>query len=238
MKKAALIFIILLAAVTRTPADCSLDHLGIGCNPDGDPNSIADNKVLFLDCTRKYHNTPDEWERKYYNIPESWYGDYRLSEPGLEMISDGTRTLARQYQIVVECVAISSDLTVLADNLVVMAQVGDVLSVAGDHLHLTYRVPDEAAAGRMQWITIRLRDELEFYESAQECTIVFCQEPGAGDIQVDGKVDLADLAALAVKWLSNDGARINDYHERADINQDGKPDLVDFDVISRHWLKQ
>lgn len=222
-----------------TQAACSLDHLLIGCNPDGDPNTTQDNDKLFFDCSQKYRNTPADWQADYYLLSKSFFGDYRLGEPGIDVITAGVRAITgiknTDYRIMVECVSISPDLRVLNGTTVVLSQAGDEFNHSAlydNHVHLTYYLPDAAAAARLQWVTLRLYDALGRYQPSLTCTIVFCQPPAPGDIVVDGFVDAVDLVEFCKKWLIDGADRSNDFYERADINRDGTVNILDFAALS------
>jgi hypothetical protein len=91
----------------------------------------------------------------------------------------------------------------------------------------------------LHWMTFRLCDDLddgEQYASSEPLTIVFNVEPLAGDLVVDGKVDLSDMLALTDYWLSAGGSRENDFCERADANRDGWVDGFDFALLASNWL--
>ncbi len=236
------IFFIIIGLAFTAHAACSLDHLLIGCNPDGDPNTTHDNDKLFFDCSQKYRNTPANWLADYYHIPKSFFGDYRLGEPGIDVAAAGVQGLTGvknvDYRIMVECVSISDDLSVYNGTTAVLSQAGDTFNhsaLSDDHVHLTYYVPNGAGAAKLQWVTLRLYDALGRYQSSEPCTIVFCQPPQVADIAVDGFVDAGDLAALCSKWLLDDADRSNDFHERTDINRDGKVNLLDFAVFYQNW---
>lgn len=237
-----IIFLIIIGLAAAVNAACSLDHLLVGCNPDGDPNTTQDNDRLFFDCSQKYRNTPAEWFADYYPLPKSFFGDYRLGEPGVDVITAGARAITGaknvDYRIMVECVSISDDLRVLNGTAVVLAQTGDEFSHSAlydNHVHLTYYVPNAAAAAKLQWVTLRLYDALGRYQPSMPCTIVFCQPPAPGDIVVDGFVDAADLAEFCKKWLADGADRSSDYHERADINRDGTVNILDFAVFGAFY---
>jgi hypothetical protein len=78
---------------------------------------------------------------------------------------------------------------------------------------------------------------METYESSEPFSVVFNAEPLAGDLVVDGTVDINDLAELSYYWLKDEGSIYNDYYERADSNRDGKVNLVDFAMLASNWLE-
>lgn len=99
-------------------------------------------------------------------------------------------------------------------------------------MHLSFQAVD---GENLHWITFRLYDELEQYGPSEPFTIVFNVEPLAGDLVVDGRVDVSDLMELAYYWLWPDSSRYNDYWERADTNRDGAVNLVDFAYMAQNW---
>jgi len=90
----------------------------------------------------------------------------------------------------------------------------------------------------LRWITFRVYDELEdedIYEPSEPVTIVFNVEPPAGDLVVNGKVDVPDLRRLAHYWLAERSSPENDYCERADANRDGAVNMLDFALLASNW---
>jgi len=67
----SVVIILIISAIAV--ADCPLDHLLIGCNPDGVAGTDDDMK-LFVDCTMKYrHSDPNNsdqasWLNWYYPL--------------------------------------------------------------------------------------------------------------------------------------------------------------------------
>jgi hypothetical protein len=59
----------------------------------------------------------------------------------------------------------------------------------------------------------------------------------AGDLAIDGAVDMNDIARFFYYWLQIDGGKSNDYYERADSNKDGRVDYIDFAMLAKNWLK-
>jgi hypothetical protein len=84
--------VIILIISASAPADCPLDHLLIGCNPDGVTGTDDDMK-LFVDCTMKYrHSDPNNsgeatWLNWYYPLYyNERYNRYQIDEPGFDLI--------------------------------------------------------------------------------------------------------------------------------------------------------
>ena len=97
----------------------------------------------------------------------------------------------------------------------------------------------EADCNDMKWITYRLYDDLDdgrTYETSETFTIVFNKLPLAGDLILDGDVDIADLSRLCDFWLASDSSVPNDYYERADTNRDGFVNMHDFALLASNWL--
>jgi hypothetical protein len=247
-------------AATTAHAECPLDHFIIGCNRDGIPNT-ADDKKLFVDCTQKYRDSGEtEYANWFYPLNKSIFPSYsfRIGEPGFDAFQstdphakytyDPNRALAGapaiDYSIVVECVALSPGLRAVHKEYpqFTIAAAGEtfchsyVYDLRGDgHMHMSYQATD---GEDLHWITFRLYDEWEdedTYESSEPFTLVFNTEPAAGDLVVDGTVDLADLVELADCWMATDGSRANDYWERADANRDGTVDVFDFAMLASNW---
>lgn len=250
-------FVLAMAAVTV--ADCPLDHLVIGCNRDGIEGTDDDSK-LFVDCSQKYRNSGETpYANWFYPLRKSIFSSfgYRVGEPGFDAFQaddpsagtyDPNRALAGEcdidYSIVVECVSLAAGLRAVHKEYpqFTLGEVGEsfnhsaIGALRGDsHMHMSYQAQDGEA---LQWITFRLYDEIEDanqFEPSEPFTIVFNTEPAAGDIVVDGIVDIADLVALTASWLATDSAQRNDYYERADANRDGRVDGVDFALLASHW---
>ncbi len=242
---------VVLIRVSR--ADCPLDHLKIGCNPDGVWGTPDDNR-LFVDCAQKYrHSDPSSpsdpawlhWHYPmYYNVR---YNRYEIGEPGFDLLcedEDPNRALVGtpnvDFRIVIECVSIRSGFS--ARN----ATLGILLDEAGDsfnhselfdpHVHMEYRAAAPDGAEKLHWITFRLRDDLGGYQSSGEFSVVFIRDPLDGDLVIDGTVNPLDLQQFASYWLNGSGDYVNDFHERADINRDSRVDLLDFQKLARQWL--
>ncbi|MHB0946596.1 MAG: dockerin type I domain-containing protein [Sedimentisphaerales bacterium] len=246
------IFIVLFLLTGSCFADCSYDHLFIGCNADG-ITGTADDNTLFVECTQKYrHSTPDysgddTWLNWHYPLYyDSINGRYSISEPGFEVIEadDPNRRLAGiadvDYRIIIECVSIKSGFSARRDldDIVVFGQPGDFVNhsaLAEDHLHLNYCVQSPHDATDLHWITYRLYDALGKYESSEPFSVVFVKDPPAGDLVIDGIVNICDLAEFCHYWLVDSGGRANDYYERADANKNGKVDFADFALLAENW---
>jgi hypothetical protein len=102
-------------------------------------------------------------------------------------------------------------------------------------MHMSYQAIDGT---NLHWITVCLYDGLddgEQFGPSEPLTIVFNIEPLAGDLAVDGIVDVADLMELSHYWLSTDAGPENDYYERADANRDGVVNMADFALMASNW---
>lgn len=237
------------------PASCSLDHLLIGCNEDGVAGT-EDDKRLFADCTQKYrHSDPNHsgdptwlnWHYPmYYN---ERYERYQISEPGFDIIGDNdpNRRLSGtpnvDFRIIIECLSITPGFVVKNSSLgVTFDEPGDSFnhsSLWEPHLHLQYRSPSPAGSSELHWITYQIYDEMpdgNRYERSKPFTVVFVKKPLAGDLFVDGKVDMNDFAPLGYYWLSDGGSAGNDYYERADTNRDGFVNFIDLALFASNWL--
>jgi hypothetical protein len=248
--------VVVLAISALSPADCPLDHLLIGRNPDGLAGTEDDMK-LFVDCTQKYrHSDPDRsgeptWLNwcypLYYN---QRYGRYQIDEPGFELIEDGdpnrvpAGTANADYRIIIRCLSISPGFVVWNSTVgVIFDESGDVFDFSGfyePHIHLQYRATVPSGATDLHWVTFQIYDgidDADRYETSEPFTIIFVREPLAGDLVVDGTVDERDLVELSYYWLGGDGDRADDYYERADANRDGSVDLLDFALLASNWRK-
>jgi hypothetical protein len=248
------ITIIISAATSLCFADCSLDHFLIGCNQDGIAGTDDDNK-LFIDCTQKYrHSDPDNsgnstwlyWHYPlYYNLR---YDRYQIGEPGFDVISadDPNRQLSGtanvDYRIIVECVSITPNFSARETALgILLDEAGDSFnhsSLSESHLHLEYRAPAPSGETELQWITYVIYDDLGIYEPSEPFSVVFVTDPSAGDLVIDGSVDINDLAEFCFYWLGDSGGRENDYYERADANKDSYVNFADFALLASNWLVQ
>jgi Dockerin type I domain len=233
-------------------AACPLDHFLIGCNPDGVVGTDDDNK-LFVDRTDKYrhsdpaHSGDPTWLNWYYPLYYNpVYSRYQIGQPGFDMIdtTDPNRQLAGtpnvDYRIIIECASVKSGFIARNSTLgIELSEPNDYIdysALADSHLHLEYRAPSPSGETDMQWITYILYDDVGPYQQSEPFSVVFVQEPAAGDLVIDGFVDADDLAEFCYYWLNDDGSRENDYYERADNNRDGYVDLLDFAFISLNWL--
>jgi len=249
-KYAAILFV---SFISTCIADCPLDHFLIGKNEDGITGTHDDDK-LFVDCTQKYrHSDPDHNEDPtwlhwyypmYYNVR---YDRYAIGEPGFDVIQNNdpnrqlTGTPNVDYRIMIRCVAIKPNFS--ARNTtegILLDEVGDEFNhsvLSESHLHLEYRAPAPSGGQDLQWITYVLYDAMGIYQDSEPLTVVFVREPLAGDLVVDGIVDIEDLAELYCDWLKDGADRPNDYYERADANRDGRVDLLDFSLFAANWRK-
>lgn len=252
MYKKLFVVLILCGAANFCFADCPLDHFLIGCNFDG-VIGTADDNILFVDCTQKYrHSDPDDngsatwlnWRYPlYYN---SRYDRWQIGEPGIDVIKsdDTNRQLAGtanvDYRIIIECVSIKSGFTARETTLgILIDQPGDSVNhsaLVDKHLHLEYRAPSLSGGTDLQWITYQIYDALGKYEPSEPVSVVFVKDPPAGDLAIDGVVDIYDLAEFCHYWLADEGSIYNDYYERADANKNGKVDFADFALLAENWL--
>jgi len=251
--------ILVLALASVVAAECPLDHFVIGCNRDG-IEGTADDLKLFADCSQKYRNSGDtEYAHWFYPLRKSIFSSYgyRIGEPGFDAFQahdasastyDPNRALLGSpdvdYSVVIECLAMSPGLRAVHKEYpqFTIGNVGEsiyhsyIYALRGDgHIHMSYQATDGET---LHWITFRLYDEIEDvnqYEPSEPFTIVFNVEPAAGDLVVDGAVDLADLVTLTDSWLAPVSARQNDYLERADANRDGRVDWLDFALLASNW---
>lgn len=246
--------VIILIISAGALAECPLDHLLIGCNPDGIVGTDDDMK-LFVDCTMKYrHSDPNNsgeatWLNWYYPLYyNERYDRYQIDEPGFELIEDKdpNRQLMGipdvEHRIIIRCLSIAPGFEVYNSSIgVVFDEPGDTFNYSGfwePHLHLQYRTESVAEGTDLLWITFQIYDEiagLNQYEVSEPFTIVFSGEPLAGDLVVDGTVDVMDLMEFSYYWLAEKGCRANDYYERADANRDGKVDFCDFALLASNW---
>lgn len=231
-------------------AACPLDHFLIGRNQDG-INGTADDNELFVDCSNIYrhsdpvHNQDPTWLYWHYPLYYSLiYRDYNIGEPGFDTIKadEPNRYLSgtpmTDYDIMVEVVSISPGLRGIFQGSpsFTISQVGDAFnhsSFSDSHMHFTWRAPTNT---QLYWVTFVIYDAKNKYQQSQPFSIVFVQDSLAGDLVIDGKVDVNDLAEFSYYWLKENGGRENDYHERADANKDGKVDFWDFALLAANWL--
>jgi hypothetical protein len=253
-KIASIIIFIVLTKICYGSTTCPQDHFLIGCNPDG-INGTSDDNKLFVNCTQKYrHSDPENnsaatwlnWHYPLYYQPR--YDRYQIGEPGFDVVdsTDPNRRLSGtaniDYRIIVECVSITPGFKAVDTDVI-----GITLDEAGDsfnhsmlsdtHIHFQYRAPASTGGTELQWITFIIYDELGKYEASEPFSIIFGADPFAGDLVIDGKVDLNDVAELSYYWLESSGDKINDYYERADVNRDGKVNFQDFALLAENYLK-
>jgi len=143
----------------------------------------------------------------------------------------------------IECISISSGLRAVHKDYpqFTIDDVNDppinhseIHALRGDpHMHMSYQAVDGTS---LFWITWQMYDELGQYEPSEPFTLVFNTEPLAGDLVVDGTVDIYDLTELSYYWLRDEGSINNDYYERADSNRDGKVNMLDFARLASNWL--
>lgn len=220
--------ILMLTYPAAVIADCPLDHVKIGCNPDGTWGTDDDHK-LFCNKAQLYrHSDPDDsggatWLNWYYPLYYSFlHGDYCIGEPGFteiwyeqegaiineEHMLEGTPNV--DYRIIVECVDICPDFnfhaTESTSGSFQIWQPGDSFNLSNftaHHAHVKYRADLQ---NELYWITYRLIDDINDanqYEPSEPFTVVFGTLPLNGDIHVDGNVDMMDLAKLSNYWLSS-----------------------------------
>ncbi len=259
MKRNTFIIIFLSVVTVQVCAECPLDHFIIGINEDGISDTDDDNK-LFVDCRQKYRSsgTPS-YANWYYPLSASIFSDYkwRIGEPGFDGFQ-GTNPNAiytydlnrcpvgtpnMDYRIMIECVSISSGFRAVHKDYpqFTINQIGqsfnhsEIHALRGDpHMHMSFQAVDGTS---LFWITWQMYDAMGQYEPSEPFTLVFNTEPLAGDLVVDGTVDIYDLAELSYYWLRNEGSINNDYHERADSNRDGNVNFLDFAVFASNWLR-
>lgn len=248
-----LITLICLSVVSLCNADCPLDHFLIGCNPDG-INGTSDDYKLFVDCTQKYrhsdslHSGDPTWLNWHYPLYYNpMYGRYQIGEPGFDLIKsdDPNRMLQRtaniDYQIVIECISIKAGFIAKNSALgIELNEAGDTInhsSLSDTHLHLEYRASAPSGGTDLQWITYIIYDQLGRYEQSEPFSLVFVKDPLAGDLVIDGTVDISDLAEFCYYWLQDNGSKSNDYYERTDSNRDGQVNFLDFASFASNWLR-
>lgn len=256
MKDITRILILVLSIVSThiVWAACPKDHIAIGCNADGEPNTL-DDMQLYLDISQKYRNSAleddtsaEDYQHWYYEMSAGGFGNtsYFRSQPGLDFVSDPNQTPNGDFDLKIHCVAISDGLTILNDSLQpLIEQAGDSTdytdNAAYTHVHLTYRAATET---QPQWFTFYIDDDAGNYEPSETCTIIFCQLPLSGDIHTDGVVDILDLEKLAAYWcnptdttsLTSEGLAERDVFDGADINRDYRVDMLDFAYLAENWL--
>lgn len=245
------ISLIFLNTACIVHAECSFDHFEIGINPDGMAGT-GDDLKLFVDCSHIYrhsdplHNQDPTWAYWHYPLYYSMiHHDYMISEPGFDTIKADepnhclTGTPLFDYEIIVECVSISPGLsgTYTGSPGITISQAGDNFShslYTEPHMHFTWRAPTN---DQLYWITLRMYDALNKYQPSDYFSLVFVKDPLAGDVVINGVVDLKDLSEFCYYWLEENGGRENDYYERTDANKDGRVDFADFALLANNWLK-
>lgn len=123
---------------------------------------------------------------------------------------------------------------------------------------LTFRLPEDAAAGETFDVTITDIDDARYndgiartavinnstitvkkvsdilvYETVVNGTVVTESAP-RGDVNGDGKVELSDLIAAAKSMVTKKSTERADFF--ADVNQDGKVDLQDLVIMAKYNL--
>ena len=167
-------------------ADCPYDHLVIGCNADGRPNTPDDN-VLFLDIHDLYrrsdpnHRDEPTWLHWFHTLfplgGDPGASTFVISEPGFDVChhpdepgvyahEDPARCLLGtpdvQYRIIVECLDISPGFQ--AGSLfgdILLKEPGDTFNHSAQsdpHVHLYYTAP--APGNELYWIQYRVYDNL------------------------------------------------------------------------------
>jgi hypothetical protein len=235
-------------------ADCPQDHFLIGCNTDGINGTDDDNK-LFINCTQKYRHSdsanPDlaTWLNWHYPLYyQARYNRYQIGEPGFDVIdsTDPNRQLSgtanTDYRIIVECVSITAGFKAVDTDVlgITLDEAGDSFNhsaLSDTHIHFQYRAPAATGGTELQWITFIIYDELGTYEQSEPFSIAFGSNPLAGDLVIDGKVDLNDIAELSYYWLEENGSIVNDFYERADVNKDSKVNFQDFAMLAENYFK-
>lgn len=263
---------LILSFAIPLQAACPFDHLVIGCNPDNEPNTLDDNVLIIDTCDLYRRSDPANrdqhtWRHWYYTlfpfgskyyIPEPGFGQFHHpDEAGTFQFEDPNQCLTGtknvDYCIMVECVDISAGLEgyLSLGSSAVLTAPGDAfnhssVSDSTGHMHLYYLAPDT----ELHWITFRVYDAFfdpdhpeTGYRPSDPITVVFGSPPSAGDIHVDGTVDILDLEKLVSFWLLSDtthewndwGQAACDLFDRADINRDYRVDLLDYQFLSEQW---
>ncbi|MGA2915406.1 MAG: dockerin type I domain-containing protein [Sedimentisphaerales bacterium] len=247
-----ILFIIILTAGGLCFAECPLDHFLIGCNQDGITGTADDNE-LFVDCSEIYrHSDPANNQNPtwlYWHYPLYYsviYHDYSIGEPGFDTIKadDPNHCLSGtpmvDYDIIIEVVSISPTLRGVFQGspAFTLSQVGDSFnhsSFSDPHMHFTWRAPTNT---QLCWIAFQMYDAKNKYLPSEPFSIVFNTDPCAGDLVIDGKVNMTDFVEFCNFWLQDNGNRSNDFYQRADANRDGKVDFEDFCLLAANWLAQ
>lgn len=248
-------------------AECPLDHLIVGCNEDGIFGTADDKKLFVERWQKYRHSDPSEenpidylnWYYPLYRSDVPPY-DWVIGEPGFDAFDndsnypnryayDPNRCLIGErdvdYRIIIECISITQGFRARYNDYpqFTIDKVGDSFNQSGlpdDHIHLQFKTPDPNGSTELHWITWQMYDEIEDgnqYEPSEPFTMVFVREPLAGDLVVDGTVDMDDVMEFCYYWLEDTGDRSNDYYERADANRGGTVNFLDFALLSSNWLK-
>ncbi|MGD2095542.1 MAG: dockerin type I domain-containing protein [Phycisphaerales bacterium] len=257
--------VVILAISSISLAECPLDHFIIGCNRDGVVGTDDDRK-LFVDCRQKYRDSGSiEYDNWFYPLHKSIFPSYpyRLGEPGFDAFQDYNPNASytydpnrcfpgepdTDYRIIVECLSLSPGLRIVHKDYpqFTIDEAGGsfnhsyIFDLRGDpHMHLSYQAVD---GENLHWVTYCVYDEFadpndpNHLEPSEPFTIVFNREPLAGDLVVDGMVDIKDLAEFSYYWLGEGGDKVNDYYERTDANRDGLVDFLDFALLASNWQK-
>lgn len=248
-----------LALGAGAAAECPLDHFIIGCNQDRIVGT-EDDTTLFMDCSQKYRNSGDaEYGNWFYPLRESIFSSYRyrIGEPGFDVFQaddphagytyDPNRAVLGSpevdYSLIVECLDLSLGLRAVHKDYpqFTIATSGEsfnhstIVNLRNDgHIHMSYQAD---SGEELRWITFCVYDALDdnLYQPSRPVTIVFNVEPLRGDLVVDGKVSMDDLARFSDYWVAPDSSIGNDYCERADTNRDGFVDFVDFAHLAANW---
>lgn len=259
-----LIMINLTAALADCPLDhffIGINEDGITGTED-DNKLFVDCRINYRHSDKTEQTDFLYW---YYEMSLSGFvGDYVKDEPGFDYIYesgqaflvdpnraiDPNLTPDTDYRIMVECLSISPGLKVIkeGEGAFEITQPGESFNhsyyakpkppqnVINPHIHLKFRAPDNK---NMYWVTFFMYDDIadgNQFEPSEPFSIVFNKRPQDGDLVIDGRVDMADLAELAYYWLKQDAGRKNDYFQRADANRNGKVDAADFSMLAANWL--
>jgi len=257
--------IIILLLTTTVFAGCPLDHVAIGCNPDGTWANSDDYKLCY-DKTQLYRKSDPlnpgvaTWANRFYPLegPDYW-GYYYSDQPGFGQMWDINNTAHKingqrntSYKLIAECTRISENFWVEdASYNKIFQHPGDKFNISyydENHVHFFFVTQE---TNTTHWISFKVYENTNFpatydpnnslYTPAEEYTVVFGNQPESGDIYVDRKVDHYDLAILARHWLqsaSYDDLLKNDYFERSDINGDGTVNLIDYSYMALSFENQ
>jgi hypothetical protein len=243
-------------------AECPLDHWIIGCNPDGIWDTVDDND-LFVNSWQKYRDSGEtpyaNWHYPLnraasfittypYRIGEPGFDGYQADNPYAQYTYDPNHAIPGEpeidYSIEIRCLSISPGLRAVHKEYpqFTIADVNEGFSHSeihwmrsDPHMHMSYQAD---SGDELRWITWQLSDVLDDgnpLHASDPFTLVFNQDPNAGDLLVDGVVDQYDLVLFTQQWLKSNAGLDNDYYERADANRDGCVDLLDFALLATHW---